>query len=87
MSTRGRIAAEQMTQFINSARPKDMQDFCDAMGREQHRTLQQKFMGLCMAWVEYCARVEYLTDLRNQQTKILAQAIVKNVEDRHLPLI
>ena len=81
---RAKDMVERMSQYMNSmSRGKE---FCEEMGRE-HRTIQQSFTRLCMNWVEYCARDEYQTDLRNQASKTLCKQIVESVDNLALPLI
>ena len=45
--------------------------FCEGM-EHQHRTLQQAFTRLCVAWFLYTSDPEYRTDLRNEGTHTLA---------------
>lgn len=42
-----------ITDYLNTfSNEKKNQEFCDAMSYE-HRTLQQNFTGLCLAWIQY----------------------------------
>lgn len=78
-----------ITNHINS-NSRDPQGFCDAMSHE-HRTLQQSFTRLCIAWLQYVGRDEYLTDARNADTKRLGREINHLINtggiDPALPLI
>lgn len=60
--------------------------FCAAMVL-QHRTLQQAFTRLCVAWFLYADDPSYRSDLRNQGTHELATALKPLIEDAHLPFI
>lgn len=64
--------------------------FCDAMVNE-HRTLQQSFTRLCIAWLRRLAVLEpYQVDPRNERSveagKIVAKALDENGVGR-LPLV
>ena len=60
--------------------------FCVAMERE-HRTLQQAFTRLCVAWFLFAANPDYRTDLRNEATHKLAGVLKPALEDSHMPLV
>jgi hypothetical protein len=60
--------------------------FSVAMERE-HRTLQQAFTRLCVAWFQYAADPGYRTDLRNEGTHALAVSLKPVIEDAYLPFI
>ena len=60
--------------------------FCVAMERE-HRTLQQAFTRLCVAWFLFAANPDYRTDLRNQAAHKLAVALKPVIENTHLPFV
>lgn len=65
--------------------------FAEAMGR-QHRTLQQNFTKICLAWIMHLAsRRENQYDLRNEASVKVAKKIlageIKDQYDLHLPLI
>lgn len=54
----------------------------------QHRTLQQSFTRLCVAWLKHLASLnENQYDARNEASVKLAKKIMKNVEDDNLPFI
>ena len=50
--------------------------FNDAMSRE-HRTLQQNFARLIFGCIEFKASDEYRTDARNQDSKKIAEDIIR----------
>lgn len=60
--------------------------FCVAMERE-HRTLQQAFTRLCMAWFLFAANPDYRHDLRNEGTHKMAVVLRPILEDSHLPFV
>jgi hypothetical protein len=60
--------------------------FCRAMER-QHRTLQQAFTRLCVAWFVYAADPAYRTDARNEGTHELAMSLLPLLKEAHLPFI
>lgn len=62
--------------------------FCEAMDRE-HRTLQQSFTRLCLAWIAHCAEDAYRTDGRNEYSKTICKKIVDKVgkDDFYVPMI
>ena len=60
--------------------------FSVAMERE-HRTLQQAFTRLCVAWFLFAANPEYRTDLRNEGTHTLAMKLKPVIEESCLPFI
>ena len=73
--------AKAMTDFINSFHPKS-KEFCDAMANE-HRTLQQNFTRLCLAWLKKCDEMNKSGryDLRNEDSVKLASKIVQAYGD------
>lgn len=60
--------------------------FCRAMER-QHRTLQQSFTRLVVAWLVYAADPAYRTDLRNEGTHELAMSLLPLLKEAYLPFI
>lgn len=77
-----------ITDFINNY-VFPIERFVETMGRE-HRTLQQSFTGLCLAWFTHLAGLktgEY--DLRNEASVELAKEILKKVEAANykLPMV
>lgn len=71
--------ADNITDFVNSYSSKG-EEFCKEM-TYQHRTLQQSFTRLCLQWLETCAGEDYLTDLRNQDSKEVAQLVINTLEN------
>ena len=53
----------------------DPEKFCEEMSRE-HRTIQQNFTRLCLAWVKTCAKEDYGHDERNRASHVKCKAIV-----------
>lgn len=74
------IAVQAVSHTINnmSFNPKEFVTF---MGQE-HRTLQQSFTRLCIAWIEHCADPKYRFDLRNEDSHELGQFIMKALNER-----
>lgn len=69
-------AARAVSDFVNNMSHKNS-DFVEAMARE-HRTLQQSFTGLCLAWLAHLAQLgEGEFDGRNeasvQRAKLIAE--------------
>jgi hypothetical protein len=65
----------------------DMMAFVKAMTR-QHRTLQQNFTRLCVAWLLELAKAKQC-DLRNADSVRLAKLFVERIpeDERYLPLV
>ena len=63
--------ADKLTTYLNNFNSQELnQDFCEAM-LMQHRTLQQNFTGLCLAWIEFMGNnsqefKRMFTDPRNE---------------------
>jgi hypothetical protein len=68
----------EITNYLNTYGDKSV-EFNEAMSRE-HRTLQQNFTRLCLAWIEHCASDDYWTDGRNEASKNTAKAILEGFE-------
>ena len=51
--------------------------FCELMTRE-HRTLQQSFTRLCIAWLATCASDDYRYDGRNEASHEVAKALLSH---------
>ena len=60
--------------------------FCAAMAL-QHRTLQQAFTRLCVAWFLCAADPAYRSDPRNEATQQLARRLRPLLEEEFLPFI
>jgi hypothetical protein len=68
----------EITTFLNTYGDKSP-EFNKAMSNE-HRTLQQTFTRLCLAWIEHVASDEYRTDGRNEASKNTCKAILEGFE-------
>lgn len=66
----------QITDYVNTFSLKP-EEFTQAMSRE-HRTLQQSFTRLCLAWIEHCASIGYRYDDRNKASHEIACRIVED---------
>ena len=73
-----------MSNFVNGM-GADYKEFARLMGNE-HRTLQQNFTKLCVAWLKHLSEVEYY-DLRNEGSVKFAQSIKDQLDNAQLPLI
>lgn len=81
--------AQTMTDTLNTMsndRPQAHMAFCLSM-ENQHRTLQQAFTRLCVAWLMHTGDPEYRTDLRNEGTHQLAINLRSMLQDAYLPFI
>lgn len=67
--------AEVMSDYVNSM-SHDPKEFVDAFNN-QHRTLQQSFTKLCMAWLENCASDDYRTDGRNEASHKISKEMIE----------
>jgi len=75
-----------MSDFVNSFSSSNKK-FTELMGRE-HRTLQQNFTKLCVAWFVHLSEVGEVHDLRNEASVKLGELFVEKLGDSiHLPLI
>lgn len=65
----------------------NLKEFCEAMTC-QHRTYQQSFTRLCVAWIQKLAEQgkQGYFDMRNQASVELAQEIVEKVDGTKLIL-
>ena len=77
-------AVGTISSFVNNM-GVDYEEFARLMGNE-HRTLQQNFTKLCVAWLKHLSEVEYY-DLRNEGSVKFAQSIKDKLTDAQLPLI
>ena len=68
----------EITNFLNTYGDKSP-EFNKAMSNE-HRTLQQNFTRLCLAWIEHCASDEYRYDGRNEASHNTSKAILEGFE-------
>ena len=68
--------AEAITDFVNYSNKEMNQEFIEAFSF-QHRTLQQSSFGLMLQTLEHIASDEYRTDGRNEDSKKVAQTLMK----------
>ena len=73
-----------MSNYVNSFNCEYKQ-FAETMGYE-HRTLQQNFTKLCVAWLKHLAETNSY-DLRNQASVEFAKSIQEQLDTVALPLI
>ena len=73
-----------VSNFVNGM-GADYKEFARLMGNE-HRTLQQNFTRLCVAWLKHLSETEYY-DLRNQASVEFAKAIKDKLGEVALPII
>ena len=89
MDTREAKLADDITNGINTF-TFDMEKFVQAMATE-HKTLQQKFTGLCLAWIETVGNEHYPIDGRNSHSHYICKDIVKFMKEHdinsHVPTI
>jgi hypothetical protein len=69
---------ETVTDYLNSFSSKE-KEFIEAMNLE-HRTLQQSFTKLCLAWLENCASEDYRFDGRNEQSHGISKDVLKGFQ-------
>ena len=81
---RNKQNAEQVAEMLNVF-GFDNDGFCDAMCR-QHRTLQQNFTRLCIAWLATCASDDYRYDGRNEASHEVAKALINSQDADFLGL-
>ena len=71
-----RVVSNYVNSFSNDARP-----FVEAMSVE-HRTLQQCFTNICMAWFRHLASLEpHRYDGRNEASVLVAREIVPLLDE------
>lgn len=77
-----------LSSMLNSFNTDKVDMFVQGMARE-HRTLQQSFTGLCVAWMKELARMEECNcyDGRNEASVKLAKEIFAKVENTYLPMV
>ena len=75
---------KEISNYVNSYR-SDYKEFARLMSYE-HRTLQQQFTKLCIAWLKELAETENY-DLRNEESIKFAQSIKDKLDKANLPLI
>ena len=72
MAQRDTDAVNYMSNYVNSM-SSDYKEFAQKMSCE-HRTLQQNFTKLCIAWLKQLSETEYY-DLRNQASVEFAKSV------------
>ena len=86
----GKEMAEAVADFINTCDDERLTEFVEQMAVE-HRTLQQVFTRLCVAWFEHLASLtEHQYDARNEASVKLAKKFIEatgDKYDRYLPTI
>ena len=65
----------EVTNYLNSFTQKN-DEFIKSMSSE-HRTLQQKFTKLSLAWLEHCASDEYYFDGRNEASHTISKELIE----------
>lgn len=68
--------AEALTDFVNSSNKEKYQEFIEIFSW-QHKTLQQSAVGLMLQTIEHIASDNYHTDGRNEDSKKVAQTLMK----------
>lgn len=79
----------KLSSYLNSYSHKDrIRRLIQELQRE-HRTLQQVFTGLCVAWLEDLSKryEEGNYDLRNEASCKLGKEFTAKIEERSLPFI
>lgn len=72
-------AVKVMSDFVNNMSLNE-KEFAVLMSQE-HRTLQQSFTNVCLAWMrELASKNEGQYDLRNEQSVKVAKEIIEKVE-------
>ena len=82
MAQRDTDAVKFISNYVNSFNV-DYEEFAKKMSYE-HRTLQQNFTRLCIAWLKQLSQTEYY-DLRNEGSVKFAQSIQDKLAS--LPMI
>ena len=77
--TQAQEVVQTVTDYLNSFSHKN-EAFIKAMNRE-HRTSQQSFTKLCLAWLENCASEEYHFDGRNEASHKVSKEVVEGFRD------
>ena len=81
MDSNEKKLANTITDGINGS--FDVEKFVNAMSCE-HRTLQQKFTGLCLAWIDMVGSEAYHTDGCNEFSHVQCEKIKKFMEEQHI---
>ena len=86
----GEEMAQMFGEFCNAYDTTKTKEMVQAIVQREHRTIQQRIMGFCVALIEAWAADEGGHDGRNEATYKLAKKIVEatgDKYDRHLPLV
>jgi hypothetical protein len=78
MKITAKQTVETVTDYLNSFSNKE-KEFIQEMNKE-HRTLQQSFTKLCLAWLENCASEDYRFDGRNEQSHGISKDVLKGFQ-------
>ena len=71
---------DKFKDFANRYHGKDTQAFLNQQFSRHHRTLQQNMMRFMFGIIEHVASDNYLTDARNEESKKVAQEILKGFQ-------
>jgi len=82
MAKDAKTAVNDVSDFLNNY-GCPLNEFIEQMARE-HRTLQQNFTGLCLAWLAKCASPDYRTDGRNEYSQQIARKLLKGIDSFEL---
>ena len=80
--TREELLAEQVGISINCFN-FDNEKFVAKMDRE-HRTLQQQFTSMCLAWIEHVGSPDYNYDGRNEHSHAQCEKIIKFMKENNI---
>jgi len=79
-------AVRTLSSFVNDMN-RDEAQFLNSMARE-HQTLQQSFTGLCFAWINHCAKMDFRNiDGRNEWSVSKCKEIVEKTDLPQPPLV
>lgn len=80
---RNKKNVEMVSNMLNDLtfNPKE---FCELFARVQHRSLQQNFTLLAIAWLEVCADENYRFDARNEMSHTVAMRLMKTLNTHEL---
>lgn len=67
----------QMVSLMLNRMGFNPEKFCEEFTRE-HRTIQQNFTRLCIAWLCTCASDDYRFDGRNEASHEIAKALIES---------
>ena len=79
--------ARIMSGYCNTLSSGRNKEFVEEMSYE-HRTLQQSFTRLCVAWLEHLGSLDDVQyDLRNEDSVNLGREFVEKIQNRHLSTV